>query len=99
MNLLDINGTQRIGIRACYINEDIVTEEDSSKKINSKFIKESAINKIIEIGEKSFQPRFGFMTKLDDDYTVNFKIGLHQVIKNEIDMDGNYEAIIEKLTR
>jgi hypothetical protein len=97
MTLLDVTVSNRIGIRAHFIHEDIDNEKQSSEKISSVFFKDSVSKNIQKLGNSpEFQPRIGYLVNLDEEYILNVNIAFHQVASAKINEFGETEIKYEK---
>lgn len=87
MGKLDVEVTERIGVRAHYVTDSITTETESSNAIVQKFFN-IATNEFIHkhANGNILQPRTGFMFKVGIEYFVNVNIGFRVV--GEVQVNG-----------
>jgi hypothetical protein len=99
MKELEVESTQRIGVRANYIEPDITTEKESAEIINKNFLNFNNALIFEKHNNTNFQPRVGFTIDLDEDgYSLIINIGYHQVGNGRIDERGQLEVFnVEKI--
>jgi hypothetical protein len=99
LNRLNVEATERIGVRANFINGNINTLDETSALIEKSFLNKSVQSFLREHNERGLisNPTLVFHLKLNHEFNMAVNIAAHQTGTGRIDRDGNPQLInIEK---
>ncbi|MNW62082.1 hypothetical protein D3C74_401910 [compost metagenome] len=99
MKRLDVSGTQRIGVRAQFVNTDYTKLYETSRLIEDTFLS-SGLQRFIrdhETTEALQNPTISFHIPLNHEFNMGVNVAAHQFGKVRIDKDGNAQIVeVEK---